>query len=60
MKGWQFDKLTIEEKILKWSNRNPDKELVIEIYESLILKKVKEIKKDSFLLLRQKFQKVMK
>ncbi|TDQ25727.1 hypothetical protein [Tenacibaculum caenipelagi] len=42
LKGWQFDKLTIEEKILKWTNRNKDKVLIIEIYLIPILKKIKE------------------
>jgi len=44
MKGWQFDKLTIEEKVSKWLSRNPKKELILEIYSESILKKIKEFK----------------
>lgn len=43
MKGWQFDNLTIEEKILKWSNRNPDKELIIKMSVVLIIENIKEV-----------------
>lgn len=42
LKGWQFDNLPIKEKILKWTQRNPDKELILEIYKEFILKKVHE------------------
>ena len=42
MRGWQFDKLSTEEKILKWLSRNPEKELVLEIYSGSILKNIKE------------------
>lgn len=49
MKGWQFDKLAIEEKILKWLKRNIDKELIIEIFQESILKKIKEIQSRKFL-----------
>lgn len=42
MKGWQFDNLTIEEKIAKWSSRNTNKELCIELYKESILKKIEE------------------
>jgi len=54
MKGWQFDKLSIEEKILKWTNRNPDKELVLEVNKELIFKKVQEDKSRTILMARLK------
>ena len=43
MKGWQFDNLTIEEKIVKWLSRNTDKKLRLEIYKESILKKIEEL-----------------
>lgn len=43
MKGWQFDNLTIEEKVLKWSSRNINKELIIEIFHDSIKKKINEV-----------------
>lgn len=54
MTGWQFDKLSIEEKILKWTNRNPDKELILEINKELIFRKVHESKSRTILISRSK------
>jgi len=55
MVDWQYDKLSIEEKILKWTSRNPDKELIFEINRELIFKSVRQNKSTIILISRSEF-----
>lgn len=57
MKGWQFDNLTIEEKILKWLNQNVEKELSIEIYKESIIKEIEKYQSWEILISREKIPK---
>ena len=44
LRGWQFDKLLLQEKILKYTSRNPDKRIVIQVDEESIVKRIRKSK----------------